>query len=132
MALMNFREPNQVKWVGVRPAHNGEQINIGNFVVNGAVTLYTVPAGKILLLIEISASKWTNYVGSIFVEARTAASVWIRSFCMMEIGNANDVAMRAENFVPPFELYATEHLDLHVTGTDLQGYCNGTGILIDT
>ena len=44
------REPNQVKWVGVRPGHNGEQINRCNTVDNGTVILYTVPADKLLLI----------------------------------------------------------------------------------
>jgi len=34
MALMGFREPNQVRWVGIRPGHRGTQIlldiDVGN------------------------------------------------------------------------------------------------------
>jgi len=51
MSLMDFREPNQVKWVGVRPGHNGEQV--AESYVGGAgvdYELYEVPAGKTFYL----------------------------------------------------------------------------------
>lgn len=50
MAMMHFREPNQVKWVGVRPGHNGEQIIKQTNVANGTVVVYTVTVGKTLYL----------------------------------------------------------------------------------
>jgi len=46
MALMKYREPNQVKWQGARPAHNGEQKIIRNSAENALVNVYTVPAGN--------------------------------------------------------------------------------------
>ena len=47
MALMKFREPNHVKRVGVRPAHDGTQIfTRGNQLGAGENIFYTVPAGK--------------------------------------------------------------------------------------
>ena len=45
-----WNENNQVKWVGIRPGYHGEQLTAYDGVVNGTVTIYTVPAGKILLL----------------------------------------------------------------------------------
>jgi hypothetical protein len=50
MARMTFREPNMMKWVGVRPAHNGEQVIGYGSVANGYAVLYTVPAGGIFYL----------------------------------------------------------------------------------
>ena len=50
MAVTVHREPNRVKWIGVRPGHEGEQILKSATVVNGNATLYTVPADKLLLL----------------------------------------------------------------------------------
>ena len=47
MALMKFREPNQVKWQGVRPGHNGTQVLADGQCDNSTIILYTVPAGKV-------------------------------------------------------------------------------------
>jgi len=52
MALMKFRESNQVKWVGVRPGHNGTQVTKWGSADNETVILYTVTAGKILYLVH--------------------------------------------------------------------------------
>ena len=46
MALMLRREPNRVKWVGVRPGHNGEQILKSNAVNNATGIVHTVTASK--------------------------------------------------------------------------------------
>lgn len=54
--MATAREQNQVKWVGVRPAHNGTQINISISVSAAFVALYTVPADKVLLLNAVSWS----------------------------------------------------------------------------
>jgi len=52
MALMKFREPNQVKWQGFRPGHNGEQITLFQNVTNGTISIYTVAAGKTFYLTD--------------------------------------------------------------------------------
>jgi len=51
MSAMLYREPNQVKWVGVRPAHNGEQVAKSGTAVNNTVIIHTVTAGKNLYLV---------------------------------------------------------------------------------
>ena len=50
MALMRFREPNQVQWIGTRPAHRGTQsLHIG---INSLVDteIWEVPAGQVYYL----------------------------------------------------------------------------------
>jgi hypothetical protein len=47
---MAFREPNEVRWVGVRPAHKGTQVLINGSSVNQVTTIYTVSAGKTLYI----------------------------------------------------------------------------------
>jgi len=54
MALMKFREPNQVKWVGVRPGHNGTQIIRSQGADNATVELYLVPVGQTFYLCSAS------------------------------------------------------------------------------
>ena len=71
MALMSFREPNQVRWTGARPAHRGTQILKWSEKVNGSTTIHTVTAGKTLYLTSLTA-----FVQS--TAAATAGSVWVR------------------------------------------------------
>lgn len=53
MALMKFREPNQVQWRGARPAHNGTQImkHFNSNVIDDYI-VYTVPAGTTLYIVH--------------------------------------------------------------------------------
>jgi hypothetical protein len=64
MALMLHREPNQVKWVGTRPGHNGTQITKYNTALNNTVIIHTVTAGKTLYL--VSAQIFTPNVGAVY------------------------------------------------------------------
>jgi len=51
MALMKFREPNQVKWQGCRPGHNGTFESHQSFQnAVGNKTIYTVAVGKHLFI----------------------------------------------------------------------------------
>jgi hypothetical protein len=50
MARMTFRERNMMKWVGVRPAHNGEQVLKTDSAAGAITALYTVPAGGVFYL----------------------------------------------------------------------------------
>lgn len=50
MADVEYREPNQVKWLGYRPGHRGDQVIEYNNVSNGNQTVYTVPSGKTFFL----------------------------------------------------------------------------------
>lgn len=63
MATMSYREDNRVKWVGVRPAHGGEQIAKFATANNNTVTIYTVPAGKTLYLCTAWLDVTTAAVG---------------------------------------------------------------------
>ena len=47
---MNFREPNQVLWRGVRPGHNGIQVFGAGTATETAIDVYEVTAGKTLYL----------------------------------------------------------------------------------
>lgn len=50
MGVMEFREPNQVLWRGVRPAHNGTQIAKDKTITNGTAIVHTVTAAKTFFL----------------------------------------------------------------------------------
>jgi len=77
MALMRFREPNQVKWVGVRPAHRGTQIAKWNIATDETTILHTVTAGKVLYLCTSILTSNTIVAGSIYLQIRDLAdAVW--------------------------------------------------------
>ncbi len=52
MALMKFREPNQVAWYGSRPAHRGTAIHKKGEAVNTTDIIHTVTALKTFYLTE--------------------------------------------------------------------------------
>lgn len=59
MSEMEFREPNEVLWRGVRPAHKGTQVAKEATANNATETLHTVTAGKTLYL-----THWVHTVRS--------------------------------------------------------------------
>lgn len=55
MALMKYREQNEVVWVGARPAHHGTQVNgYANHTGAASTDLYTVPTGYKLFITYVS------------------------------------------------------------------------------
>ena len=122
-----FREPNMVKWIGVRPGHEGEEVLIN--VLNAATAvLYTVPADKILLLYDWYLS--LAYVGaaSCQVNLRNDAAAIIGNIANFDTCAGNNTAHIAQNLTIPIELL--EDYDIRiVTGVTVRGYIHG--ILID-
>jgi len=76
MSAMSFREPDQARWIGVRPGHRGEQVAAHNIAINNTQIIHTVTAGKVLYL--------TDWV----FEANAGAAGWSADF---EIRNVLDV-----------------------------------------
>jgi len=60
---ITWNEENQVKWVGIRPGYHGDQVTAYNSVAAGTAIVYTVPAGKTLLIFNTSMSVSRNAVG---------------------------------------------------------------------
>jgi len=103
---MKFREPNEVRWVGVRPAHRGTQVKAHGMANNGTVTIYTVSAGK------------TLFVTAMHVFMRCTSGTSANSIIWRD--NKNDVwfvvgrpsagaagqAFACVNYNPPFEVPA--------------------------
>ncbi len=78
MALMLFREQNRVKWIGVRPGHNGTQVYAANSVTHGTTTIHTVTAQKTLHItywyVDVN-SRLTG--GAVYLAARVDGGVFI-------------------------------------------------------
>lgn len=70
MSAMEFREPNQVLWRGVRPGHNGTQILKQHYKANGVRIVHTVTAGKTLYLLSSLLHYSADVTGSITAAIR--------------------------------------------------------------
>lgn len=106
MALMKWRELNQVKWVGVRPGHNGTQVLKENYVSNATLVLHTVTAGKTLYLCSAYASYYisaTGIIGRLFV--RDVADFTVYSFSICNSGALGQMES-TPSYNPPIEIPA--------------------------
>ena len=130
--MTKHREPNKVKWVGVRPGHNGEQIHKSGRANNDTVILYTVPADKILLLFNWGISTfWTalnTYVSLGIYDAVPAIETTLVDILMQVIGDTYD---REASYDMPIELPEDYSLRLvsGAIGCYISGYVHG--ILVD-
>jgi len=81
MALMKYREQNQVLWRGVRPAHKGTQVLKNASVTDGEIIIYTVPPGKILYLLEAHLRLTDDVSGQGVIYIFTDVPGWLRNLC---------------------------------------------------
>ena len=118
------REPNQVKWVGVRPGHNGDQfIYSGETAVVGYSAIVEVPADYMFFLTY--AAIWSrnlaaaNYSLSIFDDTP--------AFLHYIIGGASGANIcspaSVSNFDPPWEIEAGNWLYVGQNVNTLVAYC---------
>ena len=121
------REPNQVKWIGVRPGHNGEQVLVP-IDLGASAIVYTVPADKLLLLFDWHLGIVRNVDVTARLEARTDGAVVLAYLVQVSSNSADPGFSDSNNTFVPIELSAA--YDLYVTTTtQVRGYIHG--ILID-
>ena len=105
MSDMHFREPNQVKWQGSRPGHNGTQVALHyGTAVAGEVLFYTVPAGVTFFLTYASMGLADDVAGVIMmsIEDLTPARWFTPIYAYTSI--ANNLIIPPSNFWPPLEV----------------------------
>jgi len=105
MALMKFRESNQVRWQGSRPGHNGTQV-----LENGATALlvptsfYTVTALKTFYLTHAVLYNSINLTTNIYLDIYDTTPVfWRRLLGGRPFLNAANVSINA-SYWPPIEV----------------------------
>ena len=124
MSDMHFREPNQVKWMGSRPGHNGVQV-LENLeaAVAGHTTIYTVPVGSTLFLAYVHISSQSNsaairgisiYTGGGVLHRWLAGSYDLATYFLQGIN---------EHFWPPIEVPA---------GYTIRAYSSGAVVYLAT
>ena len=105
MALMEFREPNQVKWQGLRPGHNGTQVIEGEPIaaLNWS-TVYLVPAGVTFYMTFASLSCCGLIAANMYLAIWDAGpALWRTIFGLGHPVNTSVLGM-SSNFWPPIEL----------------------------
>ena len=117
MALMTFREPNQVQWRGVRPAHDGTQVTKNKERLGaGNVTIHTVSVDCIFFLTFCSFGSRESVAAEAFADVRTQpigalAEIPIISHMYDVAGHQSSVA----TFNPPLEIDESITIRMNVT-----------------
>ena len=124
------REPNQVKWIGVRPGHNGDQIHEYGTAVGATTVVYTVPADKILLLFGFNLITSCTVAGTASLGIYTAVPALHRYLSAGTV-RANFSMTISQDYVVPIEIAAAYSIRaISPAGTlDITACING--ILID-
>ena len=124
------RDPNQVKWVGVRPGHNGEQVIAYATAVDVLGTVYTVPVDKILLLFGHSVGVYSTAaaLGEMYIyDATPALEVTLVGRSVAANGSVNS----DHSYDPPLELTAGYSLRILTVAATCRIRATIHGILID-
>lgn len=125
MALMLHRETNQVKWIGTRPGHNGEQVVKSNNAINATSIVHTVTAGKTFYLC-LATFCLVDAVGAGMLFVRNGADVAqytiIRSDIETLVGSTSPLLIP---FNPPIEIPASWDICVEATGVG----CNANGFV---
>ena len=104
MALMKFREQNQVKWQGSRPGHNGTQVFMDGSANNTVVILYTVPVGKVFYFTAYTFEATPNLVGNAVLSVYDdVPAIWKRIQYIENFVGGN-LVLDSLSFVYPVEI----------------------------
>jgi hypothetical protein len=106
MSAMVYREPNRTRWVGVRPAHNGEEISKSNNANNATVIIYTVSALKTLFLTGWIHQAYSSGAGTGFLFVTNAADVVQYTISTQSFLVAGNVVQIAGDMFYPIEIAA--------------------------
>ena len=119
MALMKHREPNQVKWMGSRPGHNGTQVWAPGQATAAMQVVYTVPADLTLYLTHASLNVNALATGNGSLEVWTAApgyhSTLLSHFYLTGVEGGSENA----SYWPPIEIPTGYRFRLYATGAGL-------------
>ena len=115
MALMKFREENHVKWMGVRPGHDGAQVLERASANNGVTILYTVPAGSTFYLCHAWLDVDAVAAGSVNLSIyNDVPAIW-RLLYVSSVPITTNRLIGEGSFFPPIELPAAYSIRVEST-----------------
>ncbi len=123
MSVMLFREANEVKWVGVRPAHKGTQVTKETLANNATVILHTVTSGKTLFLNLLAGSVRWEGSGRGRIGVRDGSDV-VQYYIFEALkGSAQDTIPFIIPFNIPLEIPAGWDVFLDTNSVSVYIYC---------
>jgi len=128
MAMMKYREPNQVRRVGVRPAHNGTFTSGSGF--QNAVAwnnFYTVPANRRLYIFHSALSAFGIVTtGDARMRIVYGGVVHYFHYCIFDVAGNFGYAVDTSHYFP-FELNAGDTVGVYVSAVGIScfGLFNG-------
>lgn len=133
MAFSLFAEHNKTAWIGIRPAVVGEPVSVDGLQSGaGTVVLYTVPAGKTLLLFndwaitEASSAAGLDHTLGVY---NAVPALTYRLFHFVNLGATFSVSKAHARFVP---LEIPEGFSIRIVVVAAAGMLAGIeGLLID-
>jgi hypothetical protein len=109
---MEFREPNEVLWRGIRPAHKGTQVAASAVANNDTQIIYTVNANKTLFLVYANIDAIGAAAANAYVAVRDAADA-IQYYIFFPRFTVTQ-AVYTNNFAPSIPLEIPEDYDIVV------------------
>lgn len=124
---MAFREGNRVRWFGIRPGHNGTQVEASTTAENTTVDLYQPASGKVACINTIVLSAFGTASGWVWITHTTSANVVIATIARMVYITGSAMAGICVTFPEPLELANQEKLRVHSNDANCSafGYCKG-------
>ena len=127
MALMTFREPNQVRWGGFRPGHRGTQVLVDINVTDGTAVLIDGTQATITYLTDWSLGIIRNVdcVGQLFITTNGDVHVAYLAFVSSFTSDPGGVTSQALMY--PIEIPAGYKVKVYSSGAGatVRGYIHG-------
>ena len=132
MANTLFSEKNKAAWIGVRPGVYGEQIAVNGEAVNQTVVLYTVPAGKTLLVfntrLSVTGAAGGGGNAALKHSSGVPADIYSLHHCNV-VAPGNPVAQTLARFVP-YEIPAGHLVRLTSSNANTGALAGFEGLLV--
>ena len=121
------REPNEVRWVGTRPAHRGTQVAVSAFANFASTVIYTVPAGQTLFLCGFTAGFYSGAAGSWGILVWEDAVPAIVAHLLYCNSNAIESWGVCHTFWPPLEIPEGHRLrcEASAAGRSISAFIHG-------
>jgi|TARA_Y100000310_G_scaffold304926_1_gene344566 hypothetical protein len=132
MATARWIETNRTKWLGTRPAYDGERVRGYYEKSDGGATVYTVASNKVLLLTNyvliVSNTGANNLYGYAYIRNSADDFIHLLGFFKPLADHVEEIA---NNFNPPYEMIEGDYIELSAESANVNTYISIYGVLLD-
>jgi hypothetical protein len=127
MSAMAFREPNEVRWVGVRPAHKGTQIKGSGAASGNTVDVLQISSGKkgFITTIFFSVDRDTADARGSVYHTNSANTVLHTFISRVVRGVYSDMVVM--HFNPPYELGSSDKIRVTSEAVGFGSFASAVG-----